>query len=136
MTHDGDDVGILAEHLHEQRKPARPQLAPPLLVEIAEPADRRPPARRQLAHRQRDRHAQVEALGESEHRHADCPVARRDRRFIAAVGPFLVGTVAARGADSLQTALGALFWVGVVPLLGAVVALTPVVIETKDRALA
>jgi MFS family permease len=56
-------------------------------------------------------------------------------RFIAAAGPFLVGTVAARGANSLQTAMQALFWVGVVPLAGAVVALTPVVIETKDRAL-
>ncbi|HVV17580.1 MAG TPA: MFS transporter [Polyangia bacterium] len=57
-------------------------------------------------------------------------------RFIAAGGPFLVGTVAARGANSLQTALGALFWVGVVPLAGALVALSPIVIETKGRALA
>ena len=56
-------------------------------------------------------------------------------RFIAAAGPFLVGTVAARGANSLQTALGALFWVGVVPLLGVVLALSPLVIETKGRAL-
>ncbi len=57
-------------------------------------------------------------------------------RFIAAAGPFLVGTVAARGANSLQTALGALFWVGVVPLLGVVLALSPLVIETKGRKLA
>jgi MFS family permease len=57
-------------------------------------------------------------------------------RFIAAVGPFLVGTVAARGANSLETALGALFWVGVVPLAGAVLALSPIVIETKGRELA
>ncbi len=57
-------------------------------------------------------------------------------RFMAAAGPFLVGTVAARGANSLQTALGALFWVGVVPLVGVVLALSPVVIETKGRALA
>ena len=56
-------------------------------------------------------------------------------RFIAAAGPFLVGTVAARGANSLQTALGALFWVGVVPLLGVVLALSPLVVETKGRAL-
>jgi len=56
-------------------------------------------------------------------------------RFIAAAGPFLVGTVAARGANSLQTALSALFWVGVVPLAGAGLALTPIVIETKDRVL-
>jgi MFS family permease len=57
-------------------------------------------------------------------------------RFIAAGGPFLVGTVAARGANSLQTALGALFWVGVVPLIGVVLALSPLVIETKGRELA
>ncbi len=57
-------------------------------------------------------------------------------RFVAAIGPFLVGTVAARGANSLQTAMGALFWVGVVPLVGAVVALTPIVVETKGRQLA
>jgi MFS family permease len=56
-------------------------------------------------------------------------------RFIAAAGPFLVGTVAARGANSLQTALGALFWVGVVPLVGVVLALSPLVIETKGRQL-
>jgi len=56
-------------------------------------------------------------------------------RYFAAAGPFLVGTVAARGANSLQTALGALFWVGVVPLVGVVLALSPVVIETKGRAL-
>ena len=57
-------------------------------------------------------------------------------RFIAAAGPFLVGTVAARGANSLQTALGALFWVGVVPLIGVALALSPIVIETKGRELA
>ena len=57
-------------------------------------------------------------------------------RFIAAAGPFLVGTVAARGANSLQTALGALFWVGIVPLIGVVLALSPIVIETKGRELA
>ncbi len=56
-------------------------------------------------------------------------------RFIAAGGPFLVGTVAARGANSLQTALHALFWVGVVPLVGVGLALSPLVVETKDRAL-
>ncbi len=57
-------------------------------------------------------------------------------RFIAAAGPFLVGTVAARGANSLDTALGALFWVGVVPLVGVVLALSPLVVETKGRQLA
>jgi MFS family permease len=54
-------------------------------------------------------------------------------RVIAAVGPFLVGTVASRGADALTTAMQALFWVGAVPLLG--VLLLPLVVETKDRAL-
>ena len=56
-------------------------------------------------------------------------------RYIAAAGPFLVGTVAARGTNSLQTAMGALFWVGVVPLVGVVLALSPIVIETKGRQL-
>jgi MFS family permease len=56
-------------------------------------------------------------------------------RFIAAAGPFLVGTVAARGVNSLETALSALFWVGIVPLIGAGLALTPIVIETKGKAL-
>jgi MFS family permease len=62
-------------------------------------------------------------------------------RFVAAFGPFLVGTVAARGADALTTAMSLLFWVGVVPLAG--VLLTPlryrgqpIIVETKDRALA
>jgi len=57
-------------------------------------------------------------------------------RVIAAAGPFLVGTVAARGVNSLQTAIHALFWVGVVPLAGVALALSPLVIETKGRALA
>jgi MFS family permease len=54
-------------------------------------------------------------------------------RFIAAFGPFFVGTVASRGTDALGTALHISFWVGVVPVLG-VLAL-PIVIETRDRAL-
>jgi MFS family permease len=57
-------------------------------------------------------------------------------RFIAAGGPFLVGTVASRGANSLQTALHALYWVGAVPLVGVALALSPLVIETKGRQLA
>jgi hypothetical protein len=52
-------------------------------------------------------------------------------RIIAAGGPFLVGSVAARGADALGTALDVLFWVGVVPLLGLL--LLPFVIETKGK---
>jgi MFS family permease len=52
-------------------------------------------------------------------------------RIIAAGGPFLVGSVASRGADALRTALDLLFWVGVVPILGLF--LLPFVIETKGR---
>jgi MFS family permease len=55
-------------------------------------------------------------------------------RIIAAGGPFLVGTVAARGgADALAAALRVLFWVGVVPLAGLL--LLPLAIETKGRQL-
>jgi MFS family permease len=57
-------------------------------------------------------------------------------RIIAAAGPFLVGTIAARGADALTSAISVLFWIGVVPLAGAGLALTPWVIETRDRELA
>ncbi len=52
---------------------------------------------------------------------------------IAAAGPFLVGTVASRGANSLTSALGALFYVGFVPLAGLL--LLPLVIETRGREL-
>lgn len=55
-------------------------------------------------------------------------------RIVAAAGPFLVGSVASRGADSLATALSLLFWVGVVPLVG--LCALPWVIETCGRALA
>jgi MFS family permease len=55
-------------------------------------------------------------------------------RFIAAGGPFMVGIVASRGAVALTTAMDLLFWVGLVPLVG--VLLLPIVVETKDRALA
>ena len=54
-------------------------------------------------------------------------------RIIAAGGPFLVGMVASRGTDALATAMKALFWIGVFPVLG--VLLLPLVVETKDRAL-
>jgi MFS family permease len=53
-------------------------------------------------------------------------------RFIAAAGPFLVGAVAARGTDSLQSAMQVLFWIGTVPVLG--VLLSRRAIETKDQA--
>jgi hypothetical protein len=54
-------------------------------------------------------------------------------RVIAAAGPILVGSIAAKGADSLASALHALFWVGFVPLAGLL--LLPWVIETKGRPL-
>ena len=54
-------------------------------------------------------------------------------RVIAAAGPFLVGSIASRGADSLASAMGLLFWVGVVPLVG--LAMLPWVIETRGRLL-
>jgi len=52
-------------------------------------------------------------------------------RVFAAVGPFLVGIIAARGVDA---AVGVLFWVGVVPL--AALLMMPWVVETKGRQLA
>jgi MFS family permease len=54
-------------------------------------------------------------------------------RFIAAIGPFVVGSIAALGKDTLQTAMQVLFWVGVVPLIGLL--LMPLVIETRHREL-
>jgi hypothetical protein len=55
-------------------------------------------------------------------------------RVIAAAGPFVVGTVAARGSNALASALQLLFYVGFVPLLGVV--LSPFAVETKNRQLA
>jgi sugar phosphate permease len=54
-------------------------------------------------------------------------------RVLASGGPFLVGSIASRGADALAAALDLLFWVGVVPLVGLL--LLPIVIETRDRVL-
>ncbi len=54
-------------------------------------------------------------------------------RLFAAIGPFIVGSVAARGAGALGGALQVLFYVGFVPLLGLLV--MPWVLETKGRAL-
>lgn len=54
-------------------------------------------------------------------------------RLVAAIGPFVVGSVAARGANALESAMNVLFWVGIVPVLG--ILLLPLVIETKGRAL-
>jgi MFS family permease len=55
-------------------------------------------------------------------------------RTIAALGPFLVGGIAGRGAAALDTALAVLFWVGAVPIAGLL--LLPFVVETRGRALA
>jgi MFS family permease len=55
-------------------------------------------------------------------------------RVVAAAGPFLVGTIAARGTDALASAMNLLFFVGFVPIIG--VLLLPLVVETKGRQLA
>jgi MFS family permease len=55
-------------------------------------------------------------------------------RLIAAIGPFVVGAVAARGAAALSGSLDVLFFVGFVPLAGLLV--MPWVIETKNKLLA
>jgi len=55
-------------------------------------------------------------------------------RIVAAIGPFVVGSVSALGADALATAMQMLFWVGAVPLAGLF--LMPWVIETRHRVLA
>jgi MFS family permease len=62
-------------------------------------------------------------------------------RIIASVGPFLVGLVASKGADSLHSAMQALFYVGFVPLAGVLLLFVrigkgqPLVIETRGREL-
>lgn len=55
-------------------------------------------------------------------------------RVIAAGGPFLVGAIASQGTHAAGSALGVLFWVGFIPLMG--ILLMPWVIETRGRALA
>ncbi len=54
-------------------------------------------------------------------------------RVIAAAGTALVGSIAARGANSLASALAALFFVGFVPVAGLL--FLPWVIETRGRPL-
>jgi MFS family permease len=54
-------------------------------------------------------------------------------RILAALGTALVGSIAARGANSLASALAALFFVGFVPLAGLL--FLPWVIETRGRPL-
>ena len=55
-------------------------------------------------------------------------------RVIAAIGPFVVGGIASRGADALASALHVLFWVGAVPIAGLL--LLPFVVETRGQTLA
>jgi MFS family permease len=54
-------------------------------------------------------------------------------RFITAAGPFLVGSIAARGANATQSALQVLVWVALVPALGLL--MLPFVVETRGRVL-
>jgi MFS family permease len=54
-------------------------------------------------------------------------------RLVAAGGPFLVGSIAASGANALDSAIRVLFWVGAVPIVGLLT--LPLVIETKGREL-
>ena len=55
-------------------------------------------------------------------------------RLITALGPFLVGSIAALKANALEGAFGVLFVVAFVPLLGLLA--MPWVIETRGRVLA
>jgi MFS family permease len=55
-------------------------------------------------------------------------------RTVAAIGPFVVGAIAARGADALDTASRVLFFVGFVPLAGLLIVRS--MIETRGRVLA
>jgi hypothetical protein len=50
-------------------------------------------------------------------------------RIVAAAGPFLVGGIASRGANALDTAIHVLFFVGWIPISGLI--LMPWVIETE-----
>ncbi len=54
-------------------------------------------------------------------------------RVIASVGPFVVGNVASKAVNPLQSAMNMMTWLAVVPLLGILA--MPIVIETKGRAL-
>ena len=54
-------------------------------------------------------------------------------RLVAAFGPFLVGSIAASGANALDSAIRVLFWVGAIPVLGLLT--LPLVIETRGREL-
>lgn len=55
-------------------------------------------------------------------------------RVIAAVGPFVVGSISASAGGSSSVIMQALFWVGVIPLITALAARW-VVVETKGKGL-
>lgn len=55
-------------------------------------------------------------------------------RVITAAGPFLVGSIASRGTNALESAMAVLFWVSAVPALGLLA--LPWVVETKGEVLA
>lgn len=55
-------------------------------------------------------------------------------RLIAAIGPFVIGSIAAAGTNALDTAMEVLFFVGFVPLAGLLV--IPFALETRHRVLA
>ncbi|MGE0446862.1 MAG: MFS transporter [Vicinamibacterales bacterium] len=55
-------------------------------------------------------------------------------RLIAAIGPFVVGSIAAAGTNALDTAMEVLFFVGFVPLAGLLI--IPFALETRHRVLA
>jgi MFS family permease len=52
-------------------------------------------------------------------------------RYIAAAGPFLVGTIASRGVDGTATAIQLLAWLAVIPILGTIA--SRFIVETRDR---
>jgi len=52
-------------------------------------------------------------------------------RYIAAAGPFLVGTIAARGVDGTTTAIQLLAWLAIIPLIGMLG--SRFIVETRDR---
>lgn len=56
-------------------------------------------------------------------------------RIITAVGPFTVGYIASQKANALQGAMEILFLIGFVPLLGVLLCLTPLILETKGAVL-
>ncbi len=55
-------------------------------------------------------------------------------RVVAAVGPFLVGSIASRGADAFVTAVSVMSWIAIVPILGLLT--LPWAVETRGEELA